>query len=221
MALPLQPDLRPRSPWLIRLAVLALLLVVLVLLGWWGASRRPPGRLVLSGPGHGGEQAGALLDLFARARSRIWVVMYRIYPTGSPVQDLLDGLAASAGRGVRVQVGLADGLPDPDNRQSAEWLRQRGVKVVLDEPDRTTHAKAVVVDGRWLLLGSHNWTRNALTRNREASLLVEDRNLAAGLEDFMCGLTGWDPGWGRGQDGTGEGQEPEPPSASGQVGVGE
>jgi phosphatidylserine/phosphatidylglycerophosphate/cardiolipin synthase-like enzyme len=41
------------------------------------------------------------------------------------------------------------------------------------------HNKLLIVDGAQVLLGSQNWSDYALTRNREASLLMESAELAA------------------------------------------
>lgn len=41
-----------------------------------------------------------------------------------------------------------------------------------------THTKGIVVDGRRVLVGSHNWSWAGVTLNRDASLLFEDEEIA-------------------------------------------
>jgi phosphatidylserine/phosphatidylglycerophosphate/cardiolipin synthase-like enzyme len=40
------------------------------------------------------------------------------------------------------------------------------------------HTKGMIVDGRRVLLGSHNWSKPGVTLNRDASLLFDDTEVA-------------------------------------------
>ncbi|WP_165794594.1 phospholipase D-like domain-containing protein [Kinneretia aquatilis] len=42
-----------------------------------------------------------------------------------------------------------------------------------------THTKGIVVDGHRVLIGSHNWSSDGVTLNRDASLIFDDREVAA------------------------------------------
>jgi phosphatidylserine/phosphatidylglycerophosphate/cardiolipin synthase-like enzyme len=58
-------------------------------------------------------------------------------------------------------------------------LKRRGVNVnkqvkILD----ATHTKGIVVDGKQVLVGSHNWSGSGVTLNRDASLIFDDREIA-------------------------------------------
>ena len=44
------------------------------------------------------------------------------------------------------------------------------------------HHKFAVIDGRYLINGSFNWTRQAVTGNNENVLITNDRNL---VKEFM------------------------------------
>jgi len=53
------------------------------------------------------------------------------------------------------------------------------ISVKLDESSgRTTHTKLVIIDGKIVFLGSHNWTQSALQRNHEVSVLIYDEDVA-------------------------------------------
>jgi len=61
----------------------------------------------------------------------------------------------------------------------AWFLKSKGVNV--NDRVRTiedTHTKGMVVDGRRVLLGSHNWSITGVTLNRDASLLFDDADVA-------------------------------------------
>lgn len=163
-------------------ALLALLAVVVA-----AADARPAE--LLEGPGYE-QRLHALLD---RATVSVDAVIYLVHlppeaRPGQPVRRILDHLAATRRRGVAVRVlfdagapvGADDavGRPRP-NLAAAEALRAGGVEVRWDEDDRTTHAKAVMVDGRHCLIGSGNWTAAALRANRELNVYLDNPEVAA------------------------------------------
>jgi phosphatidylserine/phosphatidylglycerophosphate/cardiolipin synthase-like enzyme len=41
-----------------------------------------------------------------------------------------------------------------------------------------THTKGIIVDGKRVLLGSHNWSAAGVTLNRDASLIFDDQQVA-------------------------------------------
>lgn len=131
-----------------------------------------------------------LQALFAGAKRKVEVIMFlALLPDDArpshPVRGLLDQLIAMRKRGVKVQVLLDAGAPPDEGRPNegaAAYLVAGGVSVRWDEDARTTHIKAVIVDDRWCVLGSTNWTFSALRSNRETSLCCDSPALAAKLE---------------------------------------
>jgi len=124
--------------------------------------------------------ASCLLGLIERARRTIHVVMYRlsIYPdyADSASNRIVQALIAALGRGVDVKVLLDDcsyyAESADANLMSAIYLHQRGIDVRFDLPERTTHAKLVIVDGASVLLGSTNWNYYSIERNVEANVAL-------------------------------------------------
>ena len=141
------------------------------------------------------------LALLAGAQRAIDITMFScVLPADArpdhPVRRLLEALVARAQAGVAVRVVLDHGVP-PNRRQAyeevlseaaAQWLAARSIAVRWDEDDRTTHTKSLVIDGRWCVVGSTNWTFSALRRNREQSLLLDDQVLAATLSTQFTAL---------------------------------
>lgn len=116
----------------------------------------------------------------ARESLRLAIFQVRRYPRHprSPSNLLLEALVAAAGRGVDVRVCVdhteAAHLGDNNvrNLEVARHLEAGGVKVFLSPAATTMHAKFLVADRQVLIIGSANWSFYALTRNREANLLV-------------------------------------------------
>ncbi len=137
----------------------------------------------------------ALLEGLDRARAEIFLSAYlfrtienaRGYP-----EAVLKRLAAAVHRGVRVDVILeknksADDL-NRNNEETAERLKKAGIRVCMDAPDRVTHTKLIVIDRRYLLIGSHNLTQSALKFNHEASIWIDSAPLAEEALNYMKSL---------------------------------
>lgn len=96
---------------------------------------------------------------------------------------ILEDLIAAQKRGVEVRVLLEKSdrkgnSLDRENLATSDRLRQHGVQVLFDSPNTTTHTKAIVIDARFVFIGSHNLTHSALFYNHELSVLIDDPDLA-------------------------------------------
>ena len=115
------------------------------------------------------------------------------YSTNRP-DRVLAALGFAAERGVRVRIilergnGGEDSSVDASNRETAERLREKGIKVIFDSPRVTTHTKAAVIDGRYIFLGSHNLTNSALKYNRELSVYIDSPPLAEEVLRYIGSL---------------------------------
>jgi phosphatidylserine/phosphatidylglycerophosphate/cardiolipin synthase-like enzyme len=120
------------------------------------------------------------------AQASIAIIMfYASFNSAShPTRDLIDALRVARARGVDIRVILDRGqLPDRKslnrvNGRAAAALRRAGIAVEFETPERVTHSKVVIVDGRFTLVGSHNWTANSLLTYKEASVLVDCQRVA-------------------------------------------
>lgn len=144
-----------------------------------------------------GQYYTTLTELIRNAGQSIDMAMFLFKAQkGSRPAAVADELIKAQKRGVRVHVILENSGYDENineaNRQVAELLQKNRVTVTFDSPERTAHAKIVVIDRRYCLLGSHNLTQAALEHNREFSLLIDSRPLARELLDYMEGLSAED-----------------------------
>lgn len=198
-SLPLQPvDGWWRQPSIRTVLALSAFAVGLAVLGWVGLTRRMPSELLITAPGEPYAYPRAAERLIAGAQSRVWLLQYVIRPDdGDVVDGLLTALAAARQRGVEVRVALDRGLlygttdRDPKNDAAAAWFAAHDIPVVWDEENRTSHAKVLLVDDRVAIIGSHNWTRAALTGNREVSVLLTDPLQVARIRELVQGIPGW------------------------------
>jgi len=129
----------------------------------------------------------------SQAKKSILLVMYLISfnkeDKNSEVSRLMEELVKAKLRGVRVkaildyQKGDYNSIAGGDNSEDFNFLKDNGIEVYFDSAGSYTHAKAMVIDGRMIISGSHNWTLAAFTRNNETSFLIDSPKLAGRLLD--------------------------------------
>ena len=137
-------------------------------------------------------------DLLNSAEESIDVVLYQSrfyfrYPQ-STSNILLADLAEASERGVRVRVVLElagwNVENSEHNRDVWTLLRESGVDLYFDPVDRTSHTKLVIVDGKYVVVGSSNWSYYSLDRNREANVIVHSKRVAGAFKEFFEGVLG-------------------------------
>ncbi len=108
-----------------------------------------------------------------RARRQILVSAYNL-TLGS---GIVEALLRARERGVDVRL-IADKRTPCERKGGIEALAAIGTPIWIDRTVPIAHAKTMVIDGAFTLMGSYNWTRNA-ARNSEDLNLVASRPLAA------------------------------------------
>lgn len=112
--------------------------------------------------------------------------MYLIRPgedPAHPVNRLLQDLLDARKRNVQVTIYLNTKFKgqDPKKLIEGEWfdrLRKAGVQIKLISPVRRLHDKLLVVDERFVVEGSTNWSVSAIADNFESATIIESGELA-------------------------------------------
>lgn len=140
----------------------------------------------------------ALLNHINNSKAEIIVSMY-VFKTSGKSSNYADRIksalikASQRGVDVRVLLELEDergSSLNAGNEQTARDLDRGGVKVFFDSPKQRTHVKAVVIDGRFTFIGSHNLTSSALQYNNELSLMIESEDVAGETVRYIEGIMG-------------------------------
>jgi hypothetical protein len=146
----------------------------------------PAGAVLLENRAYGGE----LINRIRESKRRITCAFY-LFKLGKGGKNLPSAIASelvkARGRGVEVTVILDGGRQVGwENLPAAGRLVKGGVSVVFTSRRHVvTHAKAIAIDDRWVLLGSHNLTQAALLHNNELSVLLDSPRLAAELRRYL------------------------------------
>jgi cardiolipin synthase len=147
-------------------------------------------RVIDSGPDEGLEKVEfAVLQALACARDGVEVMT----PYFLPDERLVTALALAAMRGVAVDLVI----PAESNHRLVDWATRANIGPLLDagvriwlSPAPFHHAKVMVVDAEWCLIGSSNWDIRSFRLNFELCMEVYDRDLAATLTSLMHGARG-------------------------------
>ena len=106
-----------------------------------------------------------------QAEKSITIAMYFIIlePKGEgPINELVNDLIAAKKRGVSIKVILED-TKIKANRLAYQKLKENNIAVYFDTPKHLLHIKGVVIDDKYIFLGSANWSRAAIENNYEAT----------------------------------------------------
>jgi len=145
-------------------------------------------QLVASGPDVRNDSLrNAILTAIFRANQRIWVVT----PYFVPDELVLEALCLATARNVDVSIII----PQKSNHRLADLAREGyltrvqevGARVWLYEP-RMLHAKAILVDDRFAIVGSANMDMRSMLLNYEIALSIYDADAIRQLEAWMLGL---------------------------------
>jgi phosphatidylserine/phosphatidylglycerophosphate/cardiolipin synthase-like enzyme len=132
-------------------------------------------------------------SVLAGAQESIDVIIYQgrfyfNYPV-STSNTLLVDLLDAAERGVRVRaiIEQADWNVDnsEENRDMWNVLRQADIDLYFDPVSTTSHAKLVIVDDRYVVVGSTNWSYYALDVNNEVNVVIDSEQAAGGFEEYF------------------------------------
>ena len=153
---------------------------------------RGEGLVVNSTPSAGRSTRARMLFqiLLASARESIQITS----PYFLPDRSLMAELVRAARRGVRIEVlvpGAWNNHPITrlESRRRYGALLEAGVRIHEYQPSMI-HAKVLVVDGQWTVLGSTNFDSRSFGLNDEVNVAILERELAARLQaDFARDLT--------------------------------
>jgi phosphatidylserine/phosphatidylglycerophosphate/cardiolipin synthase-like enzyme len=138
------------------------------------------------------EYLPALLEGIDKARKEIALSAFIFKTNGSKDHQpdwVLSHLRDALRRGVKVHAIIDQGKEGEaltgSNVETAGKLKASGIDVCLDGPEKTAHAKMVIIDRRYLYIGSHNLTQSALKHNREVSVRIDSPAMAEEALRYM------------------------------------
>jgi phosphatidylserine/phosphatidylglycerophosphate/cardiolipin synthase-like enzyme len=141
-----------------------------------------------------------ILDLISHAKKSVNVILYLgvyydKYPD-SPSNRLISALGTAAKRGASVEVIINQDTPrqpedaNPDTSTSSfvtQLLKESNnlVRIYYDPLEITTHAKLLIVDSKYVVVGSFNWSYSSLEKNNETAVAIKSGEIAKQYEKYF------------------------------------
>ena len=120
------------------------------------------------------EPEKAIIQALRGAQQSVHAALYQLTDP-EIAQELIDTFR----RGVALEILLDD---EPSKSSKGCLLLSAGIPIKQYVDTGIMHHKFAVIDGRWVITGSYNWTTSAQTRNEENLLLIESPELAQAFE---------------------------------------
>lgn len=128
----------------------------------------------------GSEYPKKTIPLIKEAKHKINIIMYEwkwyTHEKAGGMEDFNLAMLDRLRNGVEVKILLnIETVNHPltkINLRTAGYLEQRGAKIKYGQVGTATHAKIIIIDDIKAIIGSHNLTKGAFTRNQECSVLI-------------------------------------------------
>lgn len=126
-----------------------------------------------------------LLKYIENAKESIYIFMFdwRWYKDdfSCDVSLINQALVRAARRGVKVQALL-------NYDEIEEQLNKLNITAKKAKVKKLLHAKSIVIDEKFLIVGSHNWSKEAMTANVEISVAIENEELSKRVIEYFKNL---------------------------------
>ncbi len=129
----------------------------------------------------------AVIELLDNAKDSIVISMYIIQAReNGPVRLLIRDLEEALDRGVSVDIYLNTRFQDgralkAGDEEAFDTIRKKGGRVFCVTPSTRMHDKLIVVDNRYVVIGSANWSVSALKDNYESVTLIDSPEYAGDM----------------------------------------
>lgn len=114
--------------------------------------------------------------------------IFRVY-NNSDTEKILKALITAKKRGVAIVIFLDKSEfyknITKSNQRAYNLLKDAGIRVFWDDPKITLHAKIALIDAQLVYIGSHNLTQSAFNKNKELSVLISSKELAAEVLKYL------------------------------------
>ncbi|MEW6035768.1 MAG: phospholipase D family protein [Candidatus Micrarchaeota archaeon] len=123
------------------------------------------------------EQGGEIIGFIDSAQETLDIEVYVMSS-----RDVVAALERAKARGVEIRIIVERNVVSGENDEIYRELASKGFNIrYAGSAQKLTHSKFIIVDGKAVLVGSHNLSNSALFKNREASVIVRD---AAAVGEF-------------------------------------
>jgi len=134
-----------------------------------------------------------VIPALKEAKTQIWAMMYEWkwygYEKAGGVQEINNIIVYKKKLGLSVQILLniesMGHAITKINSRTASFFQKAGIDVKFGQIGVATHAKLLILDQKIAVVGSHNFTKGAFTRNQEVSVLIDGSEAIRPFIDYF------------------------------------
>jgi len=127
------------------------------------------------------EEGYEIIGLIDSAKESIDIEMY-VFTS----DEIADALKRAHDRGVKIRLILEKRVATEENPKNYNELTAYGIEVKWASRNyKLTHAKFMIIDGKRILVGSHNFSNAAMNDNRETSVIIENVKTVSEFNDVF------------------------------------
>lgn len=120
-----------------------------------------------------------IIPLVNGAQKYIYMPVFLITHKG-----LTQSLINSSNRGVNVKI-ILDATNSHGNYSSHKLLRQSGIQVKTENFAGKCHSKSIIIDDRYTVIGSMNFSRSGVGKNDENLIIIDNQEIAMFYKTFF------------------------------------
>ncbi|MBN1169620.1 phospholipase D family protein [Candidatus Micrarchaeota archaeon] len=120
-----------------------------------------------------------IIDLIDSAEDSIDIEMY-VFTS----RDVVEALERAKNKGVEIRIIVERSTISGSNKEIFNELSAKGFRVkYASTAFQLTHSKFMILDGKVVFVGSHNFSNSALYKNREASVIIYSEKTAGEFQE--------------------------------------
>ena len=123
-----------------------------------------------------------IIPLISRAKNSIYIPAFLVTHSG-----MIDSLISAKQRGVDIKI-IIDATSYGRNSSKIKKMRSSGILLKVENYAGKMHSKTIIIDNKYVITGSMNFSYAGENKNDENCLIIEDKRLAkfyAGYFDYI------------------------------------
>ena len=121
----------------------------------------------------------SIIPLINKAQKYIYMPVFLITD-----KNITDALIKAKSRGVEIKI-IVDATNAKNNYSKHKLLRQSGIAVKTENYAGKLHSKSIIIDDKYTIIGSMNFSKSGEHKNDENTLIIVDRGVAKFYKRFF------------------------------------
>jgi len=128
-----------------------------------------------------------LIHLIKKSKQQI-LIAHQYFYNDIGTQKLIDTLIKTKLKNKKLEIKILLENELPQNRNILDIFNLYYIETKLDSDKKYSHLKLVIIDGKYVIIGSTNFSKESLTENNETNVLIKDEKTAKFFIEYFYHL---------------------------------